>query len=576
MLTCGDAVEFRNDPVAKQENTESPAIPRSPNGTPVHDSTFPHDEHEIPADVLANRWRILGVLCTSLMIVIIGNTALNVAIPRLAVDLTAGTTDLQWMVDAYALVFAGMLFTAGTLGDRFGRKGALQAGLVVFLIGTVMAATGDSSESVIIARAVMGFGAAFVMPSTLSILTNVFPAAERPKAIAVWAGIAGGGAAIGPVASGFLLEHFYWGAVFLVNVPIILGALAIGHFVVPTSRDPEQPPLDIPGALLSIAGLVALVYGIIEGPHNGWTSSTTLGIFAIAAVTLALFAWRELTAKHPMLDLRLFKDRRFSVASGGMTLIFFAMFGTFFLVAQYFQLVLGYTPLESGLFQLPMAFVMMALSPLVPKLVDRFGVHRLVPAGLITVAVGLFTFSFMGVDTVIWWMYVPVLCLAAGMALTMTPLTTLIMSAVPLRQAGVGSAMNDTTRELGGALGVAVLGSLVTSTYTGAIADSVSGLPESAQAAAESGLTGALAVASQLGPSGVAVADAAKQAFVDGMSFAALVGAAVVTVASLLTWRLLPRSTPAPTGAADDQVELDDDDRVDDQTDELEPALSNG
>ena len=240
----------------------------------MHDSTFPHDEHEIPADVLANRWRILAVLCTSLMIVIIGNTALNVGHPHASPSTsTAGTTDLQWMVDAYALVFAGMLFTAGTLGDRFGRKGALQAGLVVFLVGTVLAATGDSSESVIVARAVMGLGAAFVMPSTLSILTNVFPAAERPKAIAVWAGISGGGAAIGPVASGFLLEHFWWGAVFLVNVPIILVALVVGHFLVPTSRDPEQPPLDIPGALLSIVGLVALVYGIIEGPHHGWTST---------------------------------------------------------------------------------------------------------------------------------------------------------------------------------------------------------------------------------------------------------------------------------------------------------------
>jgi EmrB/QacA subfamily drug resistance transporter len=535
---------------------------------PVHDATHPHDDHVIPPEVLANRWRILGVLCTSLMIVIIGNTALNVAIPRLAVDLGAGTTDLQWMVDSYALVFAGMLFTAGTLGDRFGRKGALQAGLVVFLVGTVMAAMGDSSESVIIARAVMGLGAAFVMPSTLSILTNVFPAAERPKAIAVWAGISGGGAAIGPVASGFLLEHFYWGSVFLVNVPVILGALVVGHFLVPTSRDPQQPPLDIPGALLSIAGLGALVYGIIEGPHNGWTSPTTLGIFAFAAATLALFAWRELTAKHPMLDLRLFRDRRFSVASGGMTLIFFAMFGTFFLVAQYFQLVLGYTPLESGLFQLPMAFVMMALSPQVPRLVTRFGVHRLVPTGLLTVAVGLFTFSFMGVDTVIWWMYVPVLLLASGMALTMTPLTTLIMSAVPLRQAGVGSAMNDTTRELGGALGVAVLGSLVTSTYTGAIADSVSGLPAPAQAAAESGLTGALAVAGQLGAEGVALADAARQAFVDGMSFAALVGAAVVAVASLLTWRTLPRhAAPAPEGTAAGEVHDAD---VDETADELE------
>jgi EmrB/QacA subfamily drug resistance transporter len=369
------------------------------------------------------------------------------------------------------------------------------------------------------------------------------------------------------VASGFLLEHFYWGSVFLVNVPIILGALVVGHFLVPTSRDPQQPPLDIPGALLSIAGLGALVYGIIEGPHNGWTSSTTLGIFAVAAVALALFAWRELTAEHPMLDLRLFRDRRFSVASGGMTLIFFAMFGTFFLVAQYFQLVLGYTPLESGLFQLPMAFVMMALSPQVPKLVTRFGVHRLVPAGLLTVAVGLFTFSFMGVDTVIWWMYIPVLLLASGMALTMTPLTTLIMSAVPLRQAGVGSAMNDTTRELGGALGVAVLGSLVTSTYTSSIAGDITGLPAEAQAMAESGLTGALAVAGQIGgAAGQALADASRVAFVDGMSFAALVGAGVVAVASLLTWRLLPRhAAPTPEGTAAGEVhDADEDVDVDD------------
>ena len=276
---------------------------------------------------------------------------------------------------------------------------------------------------------------------------------------------------MGPVASGFLLEHFWWGAVFLVNVPVIIGALIVGKILLPTSRDPEQPPLDIPGAALSIAGLGSLVYGIIEGPHAGWTSPQTLGTFAFSIVMLGLFGWRELTAEHPMLDLRLFKDRRFSVSSGGMTLVFFAMFGTFFLVSQYLQLVLGYTALEAGLFQLPMAFVMMGLSPQVPKLVARFGVHRIVPLGLSFVATGLLLFSFMGVHTAIWWMYGPVLFLAAGMALTMTPLTTLIMSAVPISKAGMGSAMNDTTRELGGALGVAVLGSLVTSTYTSAVGE---------------------------------------------------------------------------------------------------------
>ncbi len=505
-----------------------------------------------PADpiVHARRWQILAVLCMSLMIVIIGNTALNVAIPTLARELTASTTDLQWMVDAYALVFAGMLFTAGTIGDRFGRKGALQAGLLLFLAGTILASTADTSAVVIASRAVMGLGAAFVMPSTLSILTNVFPAGERPRAIAIWAGISGGGAAIGPIASGFLLEHYFWGSVFLVNVPMIVLALVAGRIMLPTSRDPEQPPIDIPGAVLSIAGLGSLVYAIIEAPLHGWGSARTLGLFAVAASLLALFARRELTAEHPMLDLRFFKDRRFSVASGGMTVIFFAMFGTFFLVAQYLQLVLGYSALESGLFQLPMAFVMMAVAPQAPKLVNRYGVHGVVPTGLALVAGGLILFSFLGVDTPIWLMYGPILCLAGGMALSMAPLTTQIMAAVPLGKAGVGSAMNDTTRELGGALGVAILGSLVTSSYTSSIAGAVDGLSAADRSLAGSGLVGAYQVAERLGGAGQSLVDAANQAFVDGIGLAAIAGGVLVALAAVATWRLLPRPTAIVDGTA--------------------------
>ena len=508
------------------------------------DAVAPHEPAIDPA-IHQRRWAILAVLCTSLMIVIIGNTALNVAIPRLAEDLDASTTDLQWMVDSYALVFAGLLFTAGTIGDRFGRKGALQVGLVLFLGGTLVAAVGDSSSQVIAGRALMGLAAAFVMPSTLSILTNVFPAHERARAIGVWAGISGGGAALGPVASGFLLEHFWWGSVFLVNVPVIVVAIVAGHLLVPTSRDPEQPPLDLPGAVLSIAGLGLLVYGIIEGPIHGWRSGGSLLVFGAAAVILALFAWRELTARHPMLDLRLFKDRRFSVASGGMTLVFFAMFGTFFLVSQYFQLVLGYSPLESGLFQLPMAFLMMATAPQAPALVARFGAARVVPVGLGSVALGLVLFSQMGVDTPIWFMYGPLLLLGGGMAVTMTPLTTLIMSAVSLGKAGVGSAMNDTTRELGGALGVAVLGSLVTSAYTSSIGDAVRGLGEGERAVAETGLVGAFDVARGMGAAGGDLIAAANQAFMDGVQLAALTGAAVVALAAVAAWRLLPQAQPA-------------------------------
>jgi Na+/melibiose symporter-like transporter len=346
------------------------------------------------------------------------------------------------------------------------------------------------------------------------------------------------------------------GSVFLINVPIIVVALIAGAVLVPTSKDPDQQPLDLPGAGLSIIGLGALVYAIIEGPHFGWTSGRTLGTFVLALVTLGLFGLRELTARHPMLDLRLFRDRRFSVASAGMTLTFFAMFGTFFLVAQYFQLVLGYSPLESGLFQLPMAFVIMSVAPQAPKLVARFGAARVVPVGLGLTATGLAAFSQVGVDTVIWSVYIAIVPLAAGMALTMTPLTTLIMSSVPLGRAGVGSAMNDTTRELGGALGVAVLGSVVTSQYTASLAPSIAGLPGEARAAADSGLTGALAVAERIGgTTGAEITAAAQAAFVDGMGLAAVVGSLVVFTAAAVAWFLLPKGTEVPPGAVPADVD---------------------
>jgi EmrB/QacA subfamily drug resistance transporter len=503
----------------------------------------------IDPTVYRRRWLILVVLCLSLMIVIIGNTSLNVAIPTLARDLNASTSELQWMVDAYSLVFAGLLFAAGTAGDRYGRKGVLQTGLGIFLVAAALAASADSTGVVIASRAVMGAAAALVMPATLSILTNVFPAHERPKAIAVWAGVSGAGAALGPIVSGWLLEHFWWGSVFLVNVPVILLAMVAGAVLVPKSKDPEEQPIDLLGVLLSIVGLSALVYAIIEAPNWGWTSPETLGMFGLAIVALVLFGLWEVRTRFPMLDLRLFRDRRFSVASGGMALIFFAMFGTFFMVAQYFQMVLGYTPLESGLIMLPWAFVMMLLAPMAPTLVGRFGAHRVVPVGLGLTAVGLVVFSFFETDTSLGLIYASVIPMAMGMALTMTPLTTQIMASVPLGKAGVGSAMNDTTRELGGALGVAVLGSVVSSVYSSNLASALTGLPESARAMASEGLAGALGVAESMGEAGGSVAAAATTAFVDGISVAALSGAVVVVVAAVLAWFLLPASHDVPAGA---------------------------
>jgi EmrB/QacA subfamily drug resistance transporter len=525
-------------------------------------ATALHDEHLASEDVHRRRWGILALLCTSLMIVIIGNTSLNVALPTLARELDATTSDLQWMVDAYSLVFAGLLLTAGALGDRFGRKGALQLGLVLFGIGALVATFAGGAGQIIAGRAVMGFGGAFVMPSTLSILSNVFANDERPKAIAIWAGVAGGGAALGPVASGFLLEHFWWGSVFLVNLPIIIGSLVIGRWLLPKSSNPTDAPLDPVGALLSVVGLSALVYAIIEGPDHGWRSAESALWFGLAAVVLLAFLLWERSRRDPMLNLHFFEDRRFSVSSGGITLIFFAMFGTFFLTTQYFQLVLGYSPLGAGVRLLPMSFVMMFVAPQTPKLVTRFGANRVGAAGLLLVSAGLVFYSLAGVDTP----YLPVIAifvvLAAGFALTMSPMTTQLMSAVPRSKAGVGSAMNDTTRELGGALGVAVLGSLVTSRYASSLASALEGAAAPVREIAGSGLSGAVALADhpeqfpglRLAPGAAdGIKAAAQQAFVDGLGVACLVAAVVVALAAVAVFRYLPSDRSNPEVVGDQQ-----------------------
>ena len=498
--------------------------------------------------VHARRWRTLPVLCLSLAVVMIANGSLNIALPALARDLDASPSALQWMVDGYALVFAGLLFTAGTLGDRFGRKGALQAGLVLFLVGAVLAAMADTAAQIIACRAVMGVAAAFVMPSTLSILTSIFPPEERGRAISLWAGIAAGAAALGPVTNGFLLERFWWGSVFLVNVPLILLALLAGARLVPANPVRGDEPLDLPGAALSIVGVGTLVYAIIEAPHHGWGSGRTLATFAAAAVLLLAFAARERAARHPMLELSLFRDPRFSVASAGIGLTFFAMFGTFFLVTQYLQLVLGLGPIDAGLTMLPISLTMMVLAPQAPKLVARFGTSRVVGVALALTATGLVAFSTLGTGSELILVYAAYVPMMIGTSLSMPPLTTMIMASVPLRRAGIGSAMNDTTRELGGALGVAVLGSLLTTRFGSAIAPALGGLGAGDTAVAGSGLAGALDVAGSLpAATGTALADAARVAYVDGMALAALVAAAVVGTTAALAARLLPGGvTPAP------------------------------
>ena len=518
---------------------------------------------DIDPHVLERRWKILAVLCTSLMVVIVGNTALNVALPTLARELNASTSAQQWMVDAYGLVFAGLLLTAGAIGDRYGRKGALQFGLTVFLAGSLFSAFMNSAGAVIAGRAVMGFGAAFIMPATLSILTNVFPPHERGKAIAVWAGISGGGAAIGPVASGFLLEHFSWGSVFFVNVPIIAIALAAGYVLLPKSKDPHPDRLDPVGAVLSIAGLSALVYAIIEAPHRGWMSGRSLVWFGAAVVLILTFLAWELRTKYPMLNLRYFLDPRFGVASGVITLTFFAMFGYFFLLTQYFQLVLGYGTLEAGLKQLPFAAVMILSAPQAPKLAARFGVNKVVATGLIGVASAMFLYLLSGINTSYLELLPIMMVMAAGMATIIPSMTGSIMSAVPMGKAGVGSAMNDTTRELGGALGVAVLGSLVAGRYDSRLLGGLGSLTSSLRSKAEESLAGALQVAKAVGGAdGGGLAVRARESYVSGMHLAAIVAGCVALIASVIVYRYLPAlslrsaQAPASTSPSDQSAEL--------------------
>lgn len=506
------------------------------------------DLEGIEPDVYGRRWQILGVLCTSLLIVIVGNTVLNVAIPTLQRPAAEGgigasNTDVQWMVDAYGLIFAGLLFTTAALGDRFGRKGALQGGLVIYAIGSLIGAFADDSINMVIAgRAVMGVGAAFVMPSTLSILTNVFPSAERPKAIAIWAGISGAGGAIGPLASGLLLEKFWWGSVFLVNIPIIVLALIGGMLLVPKSSDTEKTPLDPVGSVLSIIGLSALVYAIIEGPLHGWLSTESLLWFGGSALALVLWGWWESRVAHPMLDLSLFRNRGFSVAAGGITLVFFAMFGTFFMLTQYLQGVLEYSPLGAAVRLLPISLVMMMVAPQTPKLVGRFGRPRVGSAGLVVLTIGLIGIALFGVGTSYLQLVVTMMVMAGGMALTMTPMTTQLMVSVPLNRAGMGSATNDTTRELGGALGVAVLGSLVTSRYTSGMEPLTTDLPDQVRSIVNGSLGGVQGLIHRGDlPADSPLLGSAKESFVDGLSVAATVGAVMVAIAAILVYKLMPR-----------------------------------
>jgi len=496
-----------------------------------------------PDTAYRRRWATLGVLCVSLLVIGLDNTILNVALPTLSRDLEASDSQLQWIVDSYTLVFAGLLLTAGSLGDRLGRRRALVLGLLVFAGGSLWAAWSSSPGELMAARGVMGAGAAFIMPSTLSVLTNSFrDPAERTKAIGIWAAVSGVGIVLGPACGGWLLEHFWWGSVFLVNVPVTLGAVVAARWLVPESRDPSAPRTDYLGAALSIGGLAALVWGIIEAPSKGWTSEPVLLAFTAAIALLGWFVEWERRSPEPMLNLGFLRSARFSAAAVSVTLVFFALFGSVFFLSQYLQFVLGYTALEAGVRVIPVATLIVG-APLAVLLARRVGDKLVVTAGLALVSGSLLMLATTSETDGYGHVAVVLVLLGLGIGLTMTPATDAVMGSLPVAKAGVGSAMNDTTRQVGGALGVAVLGSVLSSAYASRLGSDGTPVPEQA----DDGVGAALRIADQLpGPAGAALSDAARTAFLHGMSVASLVAAGVAAAGAVVALLWLPARASAP------------------------------
>ena len=506
------------------------------------------------------RRQILLVLCLSLLVVVIDNTILNTALPTLARVLHAGTSSLQWIADAYTLCFAALLVPAGALGDRYGRRLSLVGGLAVFALGSAAAAFASGAGTLIAARVIMGLGAAFVMPATLSILNSVFPPRERPQAIAAWSAVAGVGIVIGPTLGGLLLSHFWWGSVFLINVPLVAVALAGVLLIVPETAQPGHHRLDFAGTVMIAGALFLLVDAIIEAPARGWTGAFTLAEAAGGLAGLGLFTWWELHIPDPLIDLRVFAVRAFSAAAASVTVIFFALFGSLFVLTQYLQLVHGYSPLSAGLRALPFAIAMAAVSPVSTVLAGRLGSRVVIPAGIALMGAGLLDLSTAGVDTSYPPLAVAVAIMGAGMGLVMAPASTTIMTTVPGHQAGAGSAINDTIREVGGALGIAIIGSLAENVYRSRLGSTLAAahVPQPVSHLATSSVAAADAVGRHLGGvTGGQLTAAAHTAFATAMGTGMRVAAVVALLAAIGAAFALPRrgrpgtaAVPQPDGEA--------------------------
>jgi EmrB/QacA subfamily drug resistance transporter len=520
--------------------------------SPAHAAT-PHAEA-----LHRRRWLILGVLVLSLLVVVLDTSILNVALKTIAdpvKGLGASETDLEWATNSYTLAFAGLLFTWGILGDRIGRKKLLLAGMVVFGLGSLASAYSQSPGELIGARTLMGIGGAAVMPMTLAVISNVFEPRERPRAIGIWSGAVGIAIAIGPITGGVLLEHFWWGSVFLVNIPIVLIALVLMALLIPDSKNPKPGRFDPVGVPLSIAGITAFVYGIIRAGDIGWLKPEALGIMAGGVLLLALFILWERKAASPALNVKLFRHKSFSAAVAVVGLVFFMLMGQTFFLAFYMQTVRGYSPLQTGMLLIPLAAAQLIFSSRSAGFVERYGRRAVVTTGmaLVTLASAYYVF-FAGVDTPIWRQEVAVFLIGLGMANVMPPATAAVMASVPREKAGQGSAISNTIRQVGGALGVAVLGSILTSAYRSKITPVLESVP---QLHGNSGAIGTIsnsiqateAFVQEAGPRAQPLIAPANDAFVHAMHIAAAgeMIAGILGVLIALIW-LPGRSRPAPAG----------------------------
>ena len=492
------------------------------------------------------RWIALIFMGISLLIISLDNTVMNMALPTISKDLGSSASQLQWIVDAYVLSIAGLLLTIGYLGDRFGRKPTLMAGLIVFGLCSLGAALSNSTGMLITMRALMGIGAATIMPATLSILTATFrDPKERAQAIALWAAVFSLGMGIGPLVGGYLLNHFHWSSVFYINIPIvIIGLIGSGLFIT-NSRSENPRKIDVPGAILSIGGVFALVFAIIQAGQDGWTANHVLWAFGAAALLITVFIIWEMKYKDAMLPLHFFKNMSFTGANVALTLVSFGLMGSFFFLGQFLQSVQNYSPLDAGIRLLPMAVVSFISAIISARVAQYLGTKYTVALGIFIAAVGFYYFDVVAAVDMSYATFLIPMCLTAlGIGLTMSPATNSVMSAIPVGQSGVGSAMNNTTRQIGGALGVAVLGTILNSTYLAKINEVQwpVQLPTQALAGIHNSIQGAHMVAQNISNPQLAqvIVNQSNQAFTYGAQHALFVSSIIMAVSAVLTLFILP------------------------------------